>query len=194
MPRATRGSLDSLTGLHAVTAELVESLTSLSDSLHMSRQTTTTASRRLKSARELVEELRKEEEKPNGEVREESAGQSREGDARTKRGNAEERPIGEEGNEQETGHCDRTVRGSKRRSQSSPQEVFVKKEVFVEEKIAIVDLEIRQRLAGAEVEFGDDVVGFGGRGVVGGAGRSRRGRWRRRRHGSPPRASRPACG
>jgi hypothetical protein len=63
MPRASRGSLDSLTGLHAVTAELVESLTSLSDSLHMSRQTTTIASRRLKSARELVEELRKEEEK-----------------------------------------------------------------------------------------------------------------------------------
>ena len=34
----------------------------LTDTLHMSRQTTTTATRRLKSAKELVTEMRKDEE------------------------------------------------------------------------------------------------------------------------------------
>jgi hypothetical protein len=62
MPRPTTPALQSLSALHGVTADLAQTLNYLSDTLHMSRQTTTTATRRLKSARELVAELRREEE------------------------------------------------------------------------------------------------------------------------------------
>jgi hypothetical protein len=61
MPRPTTAAFTSLTQLHSLTADLVQTLNYLSDTLHMSRQTTTTATRRLKSARELVAEMRKEE-------------------------------------------------------------------------------------------------------------------------------------
>ena len=61
MPRPTTAAFTSLTQLHGLTSDLVQTLNYLSDTLHMSRQTTTTASRRLKSARELVAEMRKEE-------------------------------------------------------------------------------------------------------------------------------------
>lgn len=61
MPRPTAAAFNSLTALHSSTADLVQTLNYLSDTLHMSRQTTTTATRRLKSARELVAEMRKEE-------------------------------------------------------------------------------------------------------------------------------------
>lgn len=62
MPRPTTKAYDSLTALHTLTTDLVQSLNYLSDTLHMSRQTTTTATRRLKSAKELVAEIRREEE------------------------------------------------------------------------------------------------------------------------------------
>jgi hypothetical protein len=62
MPRPTSAAFTSISALHALTADLVSSLSYLSDTLHMSRQTTTTATRRLKSARELVAEMRREEE------------------------------------------------------------------------------------------------------------------------------------
>ncbi|KAF6835831.1 hypothetical protein CPLU01_04108 [Colletotrichum plurivorum] len=62
MPRPTTKAFDSLTALHTLTSDLVHSLNYLSDTLHMSRQTTTTATRRLKSAKELVAEIRREEE------------------------------------------------------------------------------------------------------------------------------------
>ncbi|KAK2017901.1 hypothetical protein LZ32DRAFT_422899 [Colletotrichum eremochloae] len=62
MPRPTTKAYDSLTALHTLTSDLVQSLNYLSDTLHMSRQTTTTATRRLRSAKELVAEIRKEEE------------------------------------------------------------------------------------------------------------------------------------
>lgn len=62
MPRPTTAALDALSQLHALTADVAQTLNYLSDTLHMSRQTTTTATRRLKSARELVMEMRKEEE------------------------------------------------------------------------------------------------------------------------------------
>jgi hypothetical protein len=62
MPRPTSSAFTSITTLHSLTADLVSSLSYLSDTLHMSRQTTTTATRRLKSARELVAEMRREEE------------------------------------------------------------------------------------------------------------------------------------
>ncbi|KAH8782045.1 hypothetical protein F5882DRAFT_462994 [Hyaloscypha sp. PMI_1271] len=61
MPRPTAAAFNSLTQLHTLTADLVQTLNYLSDTLHMSRQTTTTATRRLRSARELVAEMRKEE-------------------------------------------------------------------------------------------------------------------------------------
>lgn len=61
MPRPTTAAFNSLTQLHTLTADLVQTLNYLSDTLHMSRQTTTTATRRLKSAKELVAEMRKEE-------------------------------------------------------------------------------------------------------------------------------------
>jgi hypothetical protein len=62
MPRPSAGALASLASLHAITADLVQTLNYLSDTLHMSRQTTTTATRRLKSARDLVAELRRDDE------------------------------------------------------------------------------------------------------------------------------------
>ncbi|KUJ21171.1 uncharacterized protein LY89DRAFT_639093 [Mollisia scopiformis] len=61
MPRPTTAAFNSLTQLHTLTADLVQTLNYLSDTLHMSRQTTTTATRRLKSARDLVTEMRKDE-------------------------------------------------------------------------------------------------------------------------------------
>ncbi|KAG5662353.1 hypothetical protein KAF25_004771 [Fusarium avenaceum] len=62
MPRPSTSAFNSLTSLHSLTTELVQNLNYLSDTLHMSRQTTTLATRRLKSAKEIVAEMRKEEE------------------------------------------------------------------------------------------------------------------------------------
>lgn len=62
MPRPTTSALTGLAALHTLTSELVQTLSYLSDNLHMSRQTITTATRRLKSSRELVAEMKREEE------------------------------------------------------------------------------------------------------------------------------------
>ncbi|KAF5635220.1 WD domain protein [Fusarium sp. NRRL 25303] len=62
MPRPSTSAFNSLTSLHTLTTELVQNLNYLSDTLHMSRQTTTMATRRLKSAKEIVAEMRREEE------------------------------------------------------------------------------------------------------------------------------------
>lgn len=62
MPRPSTAAFDSLTALHSITADLVQTLNYLSDTLHMSRQTTSTATRRLKSAKELVLDMRRDEE------------------------------------------------------------------------------------------------------------------------------------
>ncbi|KAK3680698.1 hypothetical protein B0T22DRAFT_502683 [Podospora appendiculata] len=62
MPRPSTSALNSLASLHSITSDLVQTLNYVSDTLHMSRQTTTTATRRLKSARELVAEMKEEEE------------------------------------------------------------------------------------------------------------------------------------
>ncbi|PHH69824.1 hypothetical protein CDD83_5601 [Cordyceps sp. RAO-2017] len=62
MPRPSTAAFSSLSALHAITSELIQTLSILSDTLHMSRQTTVTASRRLRSARELVSEIRRDEE------------------------------------------------------------------------------------------------------------------------------------
>ncbi|KAM7195274.1 hypothetical protein V8F33_006782 [Rhypophila sp. PSN 637] len=62
MPRPSTTAFNSLASLHSITSDLVQTLNYLSDTLHMSRQTTTTAMRRLKSAKELVAEMREDEE------------------------------------------------------------------------------------------------------------------------------------
>ncbi|KAJ2966934.1 hypothetical protein NUW58_g10551 [Xylaria curta] len=62
MPRPATSAFDSLAALHSVTSDLVQTLNYLSDTLHMSRQTTTTATRRLRTAKEMVSEMRREEE------------------------------------------------------------------------------------------------------------------------------------
>ncbi|TPX15119.1 uncharacterized protein E0L32_004677 [Thyridium curvatum] len=62
MPRPSTTAYNSLSGLHTLTNDLVQTLNYLSDTLHMSRQTSITATRRLKSAKELVAEMRQEEE------------------------------------------------------------------------------------------------------------------------------------
>lgn len=62
MPRPSTTAFNSLTALHTITSELIQTLSYLSDTLHMSRQTTATATRRLKSAKELVAEMRRDEE------------------------------------------------------------------------------------------------------------------------------------
>ncbi|KAI1326889.1 hypothetical protein F5Y16DRAFT_220177 [Xylariaceae sp. FL0255] len=62
MPRPATSAFDSLAALHSVTSDLVHTLNYLSDTLHMSRQTTTTATRRLRTAKEMVSEMKREEE------------------------------------------------------------------------------------------------------------------------------------
>lgn len=62
MPRPSTSAFQSLTALHSLTSELVQTLNYLSDTLHMSRQTTGTATRKLKSAKELVADMRRDEE------------------------------------------------------------------------------------------------------------------------------------
>ncbi|KAI6251378.1 hypothetical protein HI914_00991 [Erysiphe necator] len=61
IPRPSTTAYNSLVQLHSLTADIIQSLNHLSDSLHMSRQSTVTATRRLRIARELVTEMRKEE-------------------------------------------------------------------------------------------------------------------------------------
>ncbi|KAK6834003.1 hypothetical protein PG987_008697 [Apiospora arundinis] len=69
MPRPTTSAYNSLTALHSVTSDLVQTLNYLSDTLQMSRQTTTTATRRLRTAKEMVAEMKREEElKEEGEA------------------------------------------------------------------------------------------------------------------------------
>lgn len=60
LPTPTSQPLTCLHSLHASTAELTSILTHLSDTLHMTRQTTSLASRRLRSATEMVLEIRRE--------------------------------------------------------------------------------------------------------------------------------------
>lgn len=62
MPRPSTAAFDSLTALHSITSDLVQTLSYLSDTLHMSRQTTSAATRRLKSTKELVAEVRRDDE------------------------------------------------------------------------------------------------------------------------------------
>ena len=62
MPRPSTAAYTTLTALHSITADLILTLNYLSDNLHMFRQTTVTATRRLKSARELLVEMRREDE------------------------------------------------------------------------------------------------------------------------------------
>jgi hypothetical protein len=65
-------------------------------------------------------------------VREESAGQSREGNARTEARHAQKRRFGQEGDQPQTSDCDRLVRSAKGRRQGAVEEIILK-EVFVEE-------------------------------------------------------------
>ena len=60
LPTPMSHALLSLHSLHASTVDLAEVLTYLSDTLHMMRQTTSLASRRLRVARELVVKMRGE--------------------------------------------------------------------------------------------------------------------------------------
>jgi hypothetical protein len=62
LPRPSTNSLTALDSLHALSADLATALNHLSDTLHMARQTTQAAGRRLRGARELVAELRRDEE------------------------------------------------------------------------------------------------------------------------------------
>ena len=62
LPTPARHTLSSMHSLHASTAELVSILTYLTDTLYMTRQTTSLASRRLRSAKETVDEMRKDAE------------------------------------------------------------------------------------------------------------------------------------
>lgn len=62
MPRPSQAAFTNIMGLHNLTNELVHSLSVVSDTLQVSRQVTTTATRRLKTAKELVAEMRREEE------------------------------------------------------------------------------------------------------------------------------------
>jgi hypothetical protein len=69
MPQPTTSALASLSNLSTLTSDLIVTLNYLSDSLHMSRQTTTKATRQLRSARELVVEMRRDNEMAEESVR-----------------------------------------------------------------------------------------------------------------------------
>ncbi|KAG5990758.1 hypothetical protein E4U52_004307 [Claviceps spartinae] len=62
MPRPSTFAFSSINALHTITSDLIQTLSYLSDTLQMSRQTTAMATRRLKSARDLVSEIRRDEE------------------------------------------------------------------------------------------------------------------------------------
>ena len=62
IPKPNPQPLTSLHHLHASMTDLTSILTYLSDTLHMTRQTTSLASRRLRATREMVGEMRKEAE------------------------------------------------------------------------------------------------------------------------------------
>ncbi len=62
LPPPTPHAATSLHSLHSSTADLITILSTLADNLTMLRQTTSLASRKLKAAKELVDELRKEAE------------------------------------------------------------------------------------------------------------------------------------
>ena len=62
IPQPHTSAFNALSALHSVTSDLILTLNYLSDNLHMSRQTTATATRRLKSAKELVADLRRDDE------------------------------------------------------------------------------------------------------------------------------------
>ena len=62
LPTTTSHTLSSLHNLHASTSDLTSVLSYLSDTLHMMRQTTSLASRKLRAARELVVEVQRETE------------------------------------------------------------------------------------------------------------------------------------
>lgn len=69
IPRPTLTALPSITHLSSLTTDLISTLDHLSDTLHMSRQTTTLATRKLKSSRALVAEMLRERELFNEGVR-----------------------------------------------------------------------------------------------------------------------------
>jgi hypothetical protein len=71
-------------------------------------------------------------------VREESAGQSREGDARTQTWNAEERLVGQEGEEPQTSHRHRSVGSTTRRRQRAVEEIV---EEILEKVFEEIELE-----------------------------------------------------
>ncbi|MCJ1477509.1 hypothetical protein MMC13_006181 [Lambiella insularis] len=60
LPQPPSTALPSLHGLHSSTTDLLSTLTYLSDTLYMTRQTTTLAARRLRAAKEAVEILKRE--------------------------------------------------------------------------------------------------------------------------------------
>lgn len=62
MPRPSQAAFASIMGLQNLSNDLVHSLNDLSDLLQVGRQLTTTATRRLKSAKEVVTEMRREDE------------------------------------------------------------------------------------------------------------------------------------
>ncbi|KAL8765136.1 MAG: hypothetical protein Q9209_007694 [Squamulea sp. 1 TL-2023] len=60
VPQLNARSISAIHNLHSSTAKLISTLSVLADNLHMLRQTTSLASRRLKAAKEAVHELRLE--------------------------------------------------------------------------------------------------------------------------------------
>ena len=60
LPRPNAAPLPAMRALQAGASELLTALSHLSDSLHMARQTTTLAARRLRTTREMVGTMRRE--------------------------------------------------------------------------------------------------------------------------------------
>ena len=60
LPSPNPQCLRALLHLHSSTSDLLSTLSALSDTLHMTRQTASLASRRLKTARDTVEEMKRD--------------------------------------------------------------------------------------------------------------------------------------
>lgn len=62
LPPPNNRAVTSLHSLHSSAIELIATLSTLADNLHMLRQTTSLASRKLKAAKDMVDDLKKETE------------------------------------------------------------------------------------------------------------------------------------
>jgi hypothetical protein len=96
----------------------------------------------------------------HGQIRQEGAKQSQEGNARAQGGHAQKRPLGEKGQEPQAGDRNRTV-GSKESGGQGPEKIIVE-----QKDILIQTLACRQKEGFIHTEAGSETEGFGQKEVL----------------------------